>query len=92
MAKNLILSNSALRRVTLACMVDGDGLITDLLVRTLGVVKDEDGNEVKEITTETWIGDLSSGLRSDLNGLMREISEEFNNHVASEPSSTWLDL
>ena len=92
MAKALTLSDSALRNVSLNCTVDDTGVVTNLIIKIIGVVKDSAGNEIKTEALDTEVIALASGPRSDVNGLMREFSEMFNDYVAEEPSVTWIDL
>ena len=92
MAKALTLSDSALRSVTLNCTVDDAGVVTNLIIKIIGVVKDSAGNEIKTEALDTEVIALNAGPRSDVNGLMREFSEMFNDYVAEEPSVTWIDL
>ena len=92
MAKQLTLSSSDLRHVSLNCTVDDAGVVTNLVIKIIGVVKDSAGNEIKTEGIDTEVIALNPGPRSDVNGLMREFSEMFNEQFADEASSTWIDL
>ena len=49
----------------------------------------------KLINSATWVrefADMTAGLQSDINGLMRELSQEVNATYANDPTSTWVDL
>ncbi len=92
MAKPIILSSSFIREVDLRCHIDQNGVVTKLDVNIIGGVVDENGDEVKPVVMETQISALAAGTQSDLNGLMRELSQEFNIYCANEASVTWTDL
>jgi hypothetical protein len=53
---------------------------------------DDQGNPVKNETLRLNFDDVSAGLKSDINGLMGEFSEIYNDYFANEPSKTWTDL
>ena len=63
-----------------------------LKIIIFGFSKDDQGNKVVNKTLVRKFTDVSSGMQDDINGLMREFSQELNEEVANEPTSTWVDL
>ena len=60
-------------------------------LRVQGYTVDDSGNDVKRETWITKFADLPVGLKSDINGVMREFSENFNSEIANEPTATLID-
>jgi len=65
-----------------------DGVVE---LRVQGYTIDDAGNDVELGVWVRELTDVSAGLRSDINGVMREFSENFNSEFANEPTATWID-
>ena len=88
MAKAITVQTTQLKDVTL----NFDPVSGVLKVVILLHLIDDVGDKIKD---EVWIrefGDMTAGLQSDINGLMRELSQEVNNTYANDDSNTWIDL
>jgi hypothetical protein len=86
MAKAINITTSTIKGAELH-LQDGS-----LKVIIYGHTIDDQGGPVKNETLVLSFADVSAGLQSDINGLMRELSQSYNDHFANEPSSTWIDL
>jgi len=88
MAKAITVQTTQLKDVTL----NFDPVSGVLKVVILLHLIDDVGDKIKD---EVWIrefGDVTAGLQSDINGLMRELSQEVNATYANDPTNTWIDL
>jgi hypothetical protein len=88
MAKAITVQTTQLKDVTLNFDPDSGELKVVVLLHLI----DDAGDKIKD---EVWIrefGAMTAGLQSDINGLMREISQEVNNTYANDDSNTWIDL
>jgi hypothetical protein len=89
MVKPITLSSSYINEVYLQAVGSPP---TSLKVVILGGVLDENGDLVKKETLTKTIGEFEIGTQVDINGMMRELSEEFNLEFANEPANTWVDV
>jgi hypothetical protein len=89
MAKSLILTNSYINEVDLRAELDDLGNVISFRVLTIGQVLDDVGNFVKNHVQDRDFSQLSTGVQADINGLMTNLSEDFNMEVANEPTATW---
>ena len=72
------------------CQLNLNGSDMDIIV--YGRMIDDSGDPVGGKRLELKFSSVSAGLQSDINGLMRELSENFNEVFADESSRTWVDL
>ena len=87
MAKSINVTTTKVKGCDLHLEDDGS-----LKIIIFGYMVDDSGAFVKNETLIKDFADVSSGLQSDINGLMRELSETYNEEFANESSSTWIDL
>lgn len=85
--KSINITTSQVMGAELHLQADGS-----MKVIIFGYTIEDGGNRVKSETLRRDFTDLSAGLQGDINGLMRELSQEYNTEFANEPDSTWVDL
>ena len=64
----------------------------DMDIVIYGRTIDDNGDPVGSKRLELKFSGESAGMQGDINGLMRELSQKFNEVFANEPSNTWVDL
>ena len=87
MVMPIVLSSVKIHEVDMKLRSDGR---MDVII--IGTVLDENGAEVKGEVLKKFFTELQPGTQSDINGVMRNLSEEFNYEFTGETDNTWVDL